>query len=239
VLSYRDYVDAITRHFANEPGILAWQLGNEFWTSYTRPDRVAMAATFVKDVASLAKANAPRTLVSVGTIGDTNGGFGEWDYSGFAAVHRVPEVDLVEAHDYFAPMEDWPKKMAMAWSVALEVHKPFFVGEHGVDLALVPDRGTWASAKFRRAATQGVAGYLLWNYVPDQVIQSYDFSDNDGMAVALGEQGVQLRQQPYPGAVAQHGLTCAAAGERGCETKGCCPGLACVRWNEFGSYLCR
>jgi mannan endo-1,4-beta-mannosidase len=243
-LSFRDYVARITAHFADEPTILMWQLGHDMAMTYDLPDRVAIARAFTADVAAVAKQNAPRTLLGLGTNGMANGGFGEWDYSAYQALHEDPNVDVVEATEITDQFPDLVTdavsgQLELDWSVALEIGKPFFVYSAGVSQDERADYVALNHAKFVAAAELGFAGYVLRAFVPNEPPQGFAFGNLP--ADPLGELFRTDRSlfvgAPYPAAVSPL-PGCSVRGERGCDQTACCSGLTCVEHADFGSWLC-
>jgi mannan endo-1,4-beta-mannosidase len=160
-LSYRAYVAKIVAHFKDEPSILMWQLMNEAEC----PDAAALRA-FASDMAALVKSIDPRHLLSFGTMGGGQQGTQGADYE---TLHRDPNIDLVEAHDYNQEPLATPPNIAADWQVAQKIGKPFFIGEAGISTQAFSrqERATYMDAKIKAAAAAGYAGFLLWSFALD------------------------------------------------------------------------
>jgi len=172
-MSYRDYVASVVREFKDDPTILMWQLVNEAQTSTLSGGPQLRA--FATDVAGLVKSIDPNHLVSIGTQGTGQPGTAGPDYR---ALHEIPSIDVVEAHDYGEQAEAMPGFPDCRWNCiwgslvdARDLGKPFFIGEAGIEAgdvgACALDReqradlfGAKVSALFR----EGGVGYLFWDY---------------------------------------------------------------------------
>jgi mannan endo-1,4-beta-mannosidase len=172
-MSYRDYVASVVREFKDDPAILMWQLVNEAQTS-TLSDGPQLRA-FATDVAGLVKSIDANHLVSFGTQGTGQPGTAGPDYR---ALHEIPSIDVVEAHDYGEEAESLPGfpdcRWNCIWASLVEARglgKPFFIGEAGMQAG---DEGACALSREQRADLlgakvsalfrEGGVGYLFWDY---------------------------------------------------------------------------
>jgi mannan endo-1,4-beta-mannosidase len=202
-LSYRTYATTVARHYAADPRIAFWQLGNELESNSPGGcDANAETAgahalrTFADDMTTAVKAVDPSHMVSLGTLGSGQCGLAGADYQ---YVH-AGGVDLCEYHDYgdavHALPSDGYNRLAERLGQCGSLNKPLFVGESGI-VADVGDSGqstgaiTSASlqlragffnAKMTAAFRGGVVGYLLWDKEQDASNSSYN-RDNGRYAV--------------------------------------------------------
>ncbi len=244
ILSYRDYVAQIAAHFADEPTILMWQLGHDLAMTSDWDDRVAIARDFAADMAAVAKANAPRTLLSIGANGITNGGFGEWDYSGYETVHQDPNVDVVSAvelTDEYPELtsQDLPRQIELDWSVALQIGKPFFVYSAGVSRDETEDYVAMTHAKLVTASELGFAGYMMRAFDANEPPQGFAFGNlsDDPLGELFRTDRTLFADTPYRDELVPL-PNCSVQGERGCDQTDCCAGLTCRELGDWASWLC-
>lgn len=182
-VSYRSYVAILTRHYRDDPTILAWSLVNEAETSKRDADGRSVLVDFARDVAAVAHAGDPRHLVTLGT--QSNGAYGA-SGADFAAIYGLPGMDLTEVHDWGrygsddeampgAPVggglpdpeqcEATDAQIACSFALARQLGKPIVVGEAGIaatDTAGRSRRARLFSAKLAAAFKAGASGYLVW-----------------------------------------------------------------------------
>jgi hypothetical protein len=243
-LSYRDYVDQITAHFTHEPTILMWQMGHDLAMTQDFEDRVAIARDFTADIAALMKQNSPDTLVGIGANGITNGGFGEWDYTGYETVHRDPNVDVmsaVELTDDFPELasQDLSAQLELDWSIALQIEKPFFVYSGGVSRDETEDYVAMTHAKLATASELGFAGYLMRAFDANEPPQGFAFGNlpDDPLGALFRADRSLFSDTPYPPRLVPL-PDCSVQGERGCDQTDCCDGLTCRELGDWASWLC-
>lgn len=188
-LSYRAYAARLTHHYRGNPTIFAWSMMNEAETGQRDAQGRSELVDFAEDIAAVIKAADPSHLLTVGT--QSNGAPGA---SGpdFTAVYALPRVDFAEVHDYADRGSDTqalpggpdngtklppvgsavcrsltaPISCSMA-EAAQQLHKPFIVGEAGIDASDDTTRTQRAAlfhAKISAAFRAGASGYLIWQY---------------------------------------------------------------------------
>ena len=135
-MPYREYVQKVVEAFKDDPAILMWQLMNEAQVSNLSDEDGAVLRGFVSDVSGLIKSIDPNHLVSVGT--HATGQPGTQGPSN-RALHEIATVDIVEAHDYGDDADPLPGYPDHRWNTiwgamsdAVDVNKPFFIGEAGI-----------------------------------------------------------------------------------------------------------
>jgi aryl-phospho-beta-D-glucosidase BglC (GH1 family) len=200
VLSYRDYVAAITHHYRNNPTIMAWMMMNEAETSTRNQGDQTALADFALDIGTLIKSEDPHHLVTLGTQGNGAPGTSGRD---FAAIYSQPVLDFAEVHDWARygsdeealpgsidgklPAPDSPgctaltAKIACSFAIAKQLGKPLIVGEAGVQAKNDADRERRAGllqAKMNAAFAAGASGYLIWQA---------NTLNTDGYALIIGQ----------------------------------------------------
>jgi mannan endo-1,4-beta-mannosidase len=183
-LSFQTYATTVAAHYAGNPTIAFWQIGNELENNV--PSGCTAAAetagakalrAFADSVTSAIKGVDPNHLVSLGTMGGGQCGLAGSDYE---YVH-AGNVDLCEYHDYGDPTQAIPNDgynlLAQRIVQCRALDKPLFVGESGivadvgrsgqstgaitsVSLQL---RAGFFEAKMTAAFGDGLVGYLLWD----------------------------------------------------------------------------
>jgi mannan endo-1,4-beta-mannosidase len=197
-LAYRAYATTVARHYAADPRIAFWQLGNEL-ESNTPSGCDANAETagahalraFADDMTAAVKAVDPGHMVSLGTLGSGQCGLAGADYK---YVH-AGGVDLCEYHDYgdavHALPSDGYNRLAQRISQCGSLGKPLFVGESGITAdvgdsgqstgaitsASLQLRAGYFNAKMTAAFGNGVVGYLLWDKEQDASNSTYNLSN--------------------------------------------------------------
>jgi len=184
-MSYRDYVRAVTGHYANEPTILGWSMINEADTSARDAAGRSILVSFTRDIAGVIRQVDANHLITLGT--QSNGAPGA---SGpdFRAVYSLPEVDFSEVHDWgywgaddeaipggdgSAPPDpdsaecgELDAPIGCSFAIAPLLAKPLVVGEAGIHGRDADERAVRASqlgAKMSAAFAAGAAGYLVWH----------------------------------------------------------------------------
>ncbi|HEY5196575.1 MAG TPA: cellulase family glycosylhydrolase [Solirubrobacteraceae bacterium] len=202
-LAFKTYATTVAAHYAGNPTIAFWQIGNEL-ESDTPSGCGASAETagatalraFADDMTGAIKAVDPNHLVSLGTLGTGQCGLAGADYQ---YVH-AGNVDLCEYHDYGDPVHAIPNdgynRLAQRIAQCRSLNKPLFVGESGI-VADVGDSGQstgtinstslqlragFFDAKLTAAFGNGVVGYVIWDKEQDASNSSYNL-DNGRYAV--------------------------------------------------------
>jgi len=198
-LSYKAYATTIAQHYASNPTIAFWQLGNELESntpsgcSATAESQGASALrAFADDMTDSIKAVDPNHLVSLGTLGTGQCGLAGSDYQ---YVH-AGAIDLCEYHDYDDATHSIPNdgynRLAQRITQCRALNKPLFVGEAGI-VADVGDYGQstgtinstslqlragFFDAKMTAAFNSGLVGYAIWDKEQDASNSSYN--ENNG-----------------------------------------------------------
>jgi mannan endo-1,4-beta-mannosidase len=201
--SYRDYAVAVADHYRSNPTIAFWQLVNEAeapaanGTCNTTIEanghqRAAnVLRRFVDDVGAAVHAADPNHLVSLGTIGAGQCGTAGSEYE---YVHASPGTDVCEYHDYLKALQPLPGDQLNGFELRRwqcnGLGKPLVVGEAGIWASIAANgtqgsaitpatlqrRADLFSAKLDAAFASGVAGYLLWEKIPDASDSAYNLS---------------------------------------------------------------
>ncbi len=199
-LSYRDYAALITRHYRNDPTIMAWMMMNEAETSTRNEGDQTPLADFALDIGTLIKSEDPHHLVTLGTQGNGAPGTSGRDFS---AIYSQSVLDFAEVHDWARygsdedampgstdgklPAPDSPDctavtaKIACSFAIAQQLGKPLIVGEAGIQAKNDADRARRAGllqAKMTAAFAAGASGYLIWQA---------NTRNTDGYALIIGQ----------------------------------------------------
>lgn len=177
--SYRAHVERVVGRtnaltgvpYREDPTILGWELVNEA----SAPPRAAPALiAWMRRNAQFVHGLDPNHLVSAGHIGYERSS----ERATWLAVQRLPEIDYCDAHAYptsFQRVSDLhalrrfvDDRVQLAHHV---VRKPFVWGEFGFStqarrLLGIP-RARWYREFLRASHRDGVAGAMVWIYVPE------------------------------------------------------------------------
>lgn len=199
-ISYRDYVQLIVNRYKNEPTIMAWMMMNEADISEKNAQGKSVLVDFVADIGALIKGIDTNHLLTVGT--QSNGVSGS-SGSDFIAVYGSPYIDFTEGHDWafwgsdtdplpgsadgitlpdpnsaFC-LQTYQNKIACSIAQSIKIlNKPFLMGESGMAASNDAERLTRSNrlnAKMNAAFSNGVAGYLIWQY--NNIIDPYESFD--------------------------------------------------------------
>jgi hypothetical protein len=197
-VSFRAYAAAVAAHYAANPTIAFWQIGNELESN--TPGGCSASAesagasalrAFADDITTTIKAADPNHLVSLGTLGTGQCGLERGDYQ---YVH-AGNVDLCEYHDYgdatHAIPDDGYNRLAQRIAQCRSLNKPLFIGESGI-VADVGDAGQstgtinsnslqlragFYAAKMTAAFGNGVVGYVVWDKEQDASNSTYNLNN--------------------------------------------------------------
>ncbi len=182
---YRAHAEAVVTRYRDEPQIAMWQLMNEAEST----DGAALL-DFTADMAARLKQIDPRHLLSLGTIGTGQRGT---EGPAYRALHEVPGIDIVEAHDYHDENLPLPPKLAADRQVAAALGKPFIIGEAGIPapFPMYPftrdERAALFDAKLAAHLSSGTSGFLIWSFydLKSDNWQGWDFAPQDPLAAVL------------------------------------------------------
>jgi hypothetical protein len=197
LVSFRDWVAEVVDRYKNSPTVAFWQLMNEAEVKDSIgsgcPDGTGprdVLAAWAADVGGLVKSIDPDHLVSLGTIGSGQCGTANADY---AYVHALPEIDLCEYHDYWDPApipgDQW-NGLQVRIDQCDALDKPLFIGEVGVrpnDVGgTLQGRADVLRAKIAAQRTEGVDGFLAWNWSNlGSTYDNFDIGPDDPTLEAL------------------------------------------------------
>ena len=193
-LSFKQYAITVARHYADDPTIAFWQLGNEFQVgdSGTCDEHASAVAlrSFADTMTAALQSVDPHHLVSLGTAGADDCGLVGSDY---AYVH-AGRVDICEYHDYgnaARSMPDGSNSLAERIAQCRALDKPLFIGESGIPAdtndfgqstgkitsASLQLRAGFFDAKITAAFQAGVVGYVIWDKRQDasNSLINYDY----------------------------------------------------------------
>ncbi len=197
-LSFRSYAATVAEHYASNPTVAFWQIGNELegnspngCSGATETQAASALRAFADDLTTSIKAVDSHHLVSLGTMGSGQCGLSAADYQ---YVHSG-SVDLCEYHDYGdatrALPSDGYNRLAERISQCRALGKPLFVGEAGIvsdvgqagqstgtiDATSLQLRAQYFNAKMSAAFTNGLVGYLLWDKQQDASNSAYNLNN--------------------------------------------------------------
>lgn len=204
-LPYLDWVKMIVSRYRNSPAVGMWEPVNEPEASnclagysgwgcagHTVCPAGATAALrgFFDRVGGLIHRLDPGSLVSAGLSGGNQCGITGADY---LQVARSPGLDVLTFHDYGEAKAAIPAELTLRVAQAAQVGKPLFVEEAGirasaagVGCATLAGRAVLAARKMTAALASGLAGWLIWDWVPvAQSGCSYDVGPGDPVLAVL------------------------------------------------------
>lgn len=170
-LSHRDWVGTIVARWAGSPVIAAWEPVGEPEPSVcedgdcqlhlrTCPaDSADVLRAWTDRVGRVIRQRDPTRLITAGVIGGDQCGIAGEGYAGLA---DSPLVDVIQYHDYDGA-GFLPARLG-------EVDKPVLVAELGVAAGTCGDTDQRADVlvdRLRGYRQLGVAGAMLWAFVPD------------------------------------------------------------------------
>lgn len=191
-LSYYDYVQRVVGRYANEPTIAMWQLMNE-----AESDDAGALLGFTTTMAGAIKKIDGNHLLTLGTIGGGQAGTAN---GAFRQLYAIPQLDVVEAHDYNHETEAFPGAPSSTANTlfsdladAQALGKPFLVGEIGIaaPTPMYPfsyaDRAKYIDAKLTAQLAAGAAGALVWSFydLKSHNWGGWDFGPTDPVAAVL------------------------------------------------------
>ncbi|MGW6035501.1 beta-mannosidase [Gordonia terrae] len=196
-LSYAEWIEIAVTRWHDEPSIAGWELVGEpeasecgatscDWRYRTCPaDATAVLRSFFDQAgAHLRDFDADRPIFSGLVGGDQCGLAGP----GFTAVGRSAGLDVLDFHDYRSDVdpESGPagSNLRARLEQARELGKPLVVNEIGIhagSCGSVASRAQQFETIIARHRAAGVAGALLWSFVPDPrgTECTYDIGPND------------------------------------------------------------
>jgi mannan endo-1,4-beta-mannosidase len=205
-VSYWDWVHEIVGRYRDSTTVAMWEPMNEPEASdcapglsmdacYAHlrctdtPSASAALRDFFDVVGREIKRTDPNHLVESGALGGTQCG---WTGKGGARIHASPGIDVTSYHDY-VPEQVLPTELAARLREARSLDKPLLVGELGVessdgsgDCLTLAARLDRVRAKTDAMLAAGVAGALVWGWVPDpQPGCGYDVGPGDPVLGAL------------------------------------------------------
>ncbi len=194
-LPYRDYIRAVTKHFRDEPQILAWQLVNEPEIYPDTPGNFATLRRFAVEAAREIKSVDSQHLVSLGLLG-----LGQPATMGanYRRLQQFRPLDLVTAHDHgyiYEPLagRDWPRRENNFFADlcdARALDKPFVATESGIAIDWMAGDRVRRAELFRTKLdaffAAGGAGYILWNYEP-RLVTDFGFTADDPVLDVIAE----------------------------------------------------
>ncbi len=167
-ISYKNYVEMFVNRYKNETAILMWQLMNEAQSE--TPDRdndPESLLNFAEEMSDFVRSIDQNHIISLGTIGRGQAGT---DNENFIHLHNLPNINIVEAHDYNYEEEPIPSSnyhsIQRAFNIARDLDKPFFIGEAGMEQEnySLDERAELFDAKISASFEAGFDGYLIWEY---------------------------------------------------------------------------
>ena len=197
-LSFRDYATTVATHYADDPTVAFWEIGNEM-ENYSSAGCDSSAETagasalraFADDMTGAIKQADPNHLVALGTQGTGQCGLAGSD---FQYVH-AGAIDLCDYHDYNDATHSIPNdgynRLAQRITQCAALNKPLFVGESGIvadvgdqgqstgtiDTASLQRRAGFFNAKMTAAFASGIAGYLIWDKEQDASDSTYNLNN--------------------------------------------------------------
>ncbi|SLJ80671.1 Endo-beta-mannanase [Mycobacteroides abscessus subsp. abscessus] len=214
VMSFAQWVSTVVGRFAGSPAIAGWELVGEPEPTVCADascgirscpaDAVVVLRKFFDDAGALLRSADPRRLIFAGLLGgDQCGTAGD----GYVRVGESPFIDVLTYHDYSgsaalvagggeagvgaAAMLDGRLRQARALGKPLVVEE---LGRAGGSCGSGLRRRDEVAAALEADRAAGVAGVLLWAFVPDPRVGlcTFDIGPDDPL---MGEIGAQTQ---YP-----------------------------------------
>jgi mannan endo-1,4-beta-mannosidase len=204
-LSFRQYATTVAQHYADDPTVAFWQIGNELYddtpggcSSGAESQGAQALRSFADSVTNAIKSVDPNHLVSLGTEGTGQCGLEGSDYQYVMA----GAVDLCEYHDYDAVTDPIPNdgynRLAQRIQQCQALNKPLFIGESGipadvnaqgnadgpVTASSLQLRARFYAAKMQAAFGAGVVGYGLWD--KEQAASNSTWNANEDQDFGIG-----------------------------------------------------
>jgi len=205
------HIEEVVTRFRNRPEIAIWEVMNEPWCGANGeaddPKCYASMQSWAADTTGLIRRLDPCRPISLGLMGQRNL---SREKKAYRALQSLSTVDIVSIH---AQLKLWYEDDGEL-DVARELGKPVLLGEVYKEVYKPDGKLRNSEALTRRAAKvdidvhqaleRGIAGYLLWNYVPAQtdsdgqrVVKDYgvyDFLPGDPVGPVI--QALPLRREP-------------------------------------------
>ena len=185
IMSYLSWVKLVVARYAGNPAVGMWEPMNEAEASNCAPGRTGSACYghlscpkgaaldlrhFFDTVGALIHRAAPGRLVASGLLGGPQCGTAGRD---FLEVAASPGIDVLTFHDYGQDKLATPPDLAMRIGQAAALGKPLFVEEAGIaadssgtGCVTRTARAGLVRAKATAALRRGLAGWLMWDWVP-------------------------------------------------------------------------
>jgi len=167
-ISYKDYVEQFVENYKDEPAILMWQLMNEAQSETPESEADSQSLlNFAEDMSNFVRSIDQNHIISLGTIGRGQSGI---DNENFIYLHNLPNIDIIEVHDYNSEEEPIPSSnyhsVRRAFNIAEDLNKPFFIGEAGIkqEEYSIEERAGLFEEKISASFDAGFDGYLIWEY---------------------------------------------------------------------------
>ena len=157
--SFEQYASEVTRHYADEPAILMWQIINEAHV----PGHPELVRNFHSHMAQIIHLHDRNHLIAAGGHFACEDSHGGRDY---AVMAQAEGIDVLDVHDFGEDRVAWPGCLARAKEVADNAGLLLMVGESGVraDPKVPQDRAEMLRRKMDAAADAGVSIYLVWSF---------------------------------------------------------------------------
>ncbi len=137
---YRQYVQQVVTHYAGDPRISMWELGNEM---------NAITTSFADDVSGLIKSIDSAALVSTGGVGTSS------------SILALPTIDAGSYHYYSDYGQTGWQSVQQA---AASAGKPWYLGEYGVSTTGTTRANSVSGLLSSVFAASNSAGVLYWQY---------------------------------------------------------------------------
>ncbi|GAC46953.1 hypothetical protein [Gordonia aichiensis] len=180
-MTFADWLTTAITRWRTEPSLAGWEPVGEpeasvcgptgcAWQNRTCPaDGATVLRTFFDQVGERIRAIDPKHPIFAGFVGGDQCGLAGSDYGRVAASSGL---DVLDFHDYSAGGAIAPggSDLPTRISQARRLGKPLVVNEIGIDAGSclpLDTRARQFSSKYETMRSVGVAGALLWAFVPD------------------------------------------------------------------------
>ncbi|HSS95847.1 MAG TPA: hypothetical protein VLK33_02390, partial [Terriglobales bacterium] len=189
---YLPHIQALVGQFANHPGVLVWELGNEYSLHPTNPTPTSSDIDDFFDFATIAskaiKRLSPRKLVSTGLANSRQISYAFQTDDAFKAfalrLYSIPTIDVICIHYYKDEGEKHFGQIDTDVAKSAQVKKPFYIGELGAKFE-GNDRPTFYSQEIQEWKTAKAFSVLAWQFDNSQF--DVGISDDKAMVRRFGD----------------------------------------------------
>ena len=188
---YLPHIQALVGQFANHPGVLVWELGNEY-ALHPRdpnptPSDIEAFFKFAQIASKTIKNLSPKRLVSTGLANSRQISYALQTEDAFKAfalrLYSIPTIDVICIHYYKGEGEKNNGQIDTDIAKSAQVNKPYYIGELGA-LFAGNDRPTFYREEIQEWKDAKAFSVLAWQFDNSQF--DVGISDDKAMARRFG-----------------------------------------------------